>query len=318
MLVKVKVELLGDLEVLLVHAHADLPDLALGPVVDPAIIEHELHVRHKVLNALILLLLQLRLDCAEVHRVFDQVWVVWDLQRDVVDRIRKDVSFLVLLEHYEHALGRLFPLVKDGGTLGNLRYGDLAGRSNVLALLSQLEVGGKFWILALEVLELRISHRRVKASFTQHRKHAPPRKLPFVFSRLRLHRQLRLLDWSCLCWLASISDHNATILEDHAQDFDSIVFFGPMSRSHPFLVLSAQISALVNEEFDHLVTIVLNCVINWSLIFSVRDVELGSKLDQLLHNFDVPFTRCIEDRGLSVLVLHIHQVYSIVAQELNS
>ena len=69
MFIKIEIELLRQALVLLVHLHTDQAYLALHAVIEPAVVEHKLHVFHELLNALVLVVLQLALNRREVHRV---------------------------------------------------------------------------------------------------------------------------------------------------------------------------------------------------------------------------------------------------------
>ena len=59
-LIKIEVQLLGNVQILRMHLHADAPNFTVCPIVQLAIIKDELHVVLEVLDALILMLLQLR------------------------------------------------------------------------------------------------------------------------------------------------------------------------------------------------------------------------------------------------------------------
>jgi hypothetical protein len=157
-LIKVEVELFCNLVVLLLHAHSDLADLGCRPVVQLAIIEDKFHILHEVANPLILLLLQLRLDCVEVHRVLHEGWVVQDLQRDVVDRVGENVRFLIFLESGKHALGSLLPLVEDWRTLRDFGHDKLTDRAHIFVVVVQLEVASNLRVLPPEVVELSVCH----------------------------------------------------------------------------------------------------------------------------------------------------------------
>lgn len=59
--------------------------------------EDKLHVLHELLDALVLLLLQLTLDSREVHRVLHHRQIVEDAEGYRVDWIGEDVGLLVAL-----------------------------------------------------------------------------------------------------------------------------------------------------------------------------------------------------------------------------
>ena len=48
-----------------------------------------------------------------------------------------------------------------------------------------------------------------------------------------------------------------------------------MSRGHPLLVLGLEVGALVDEELNHLITSVLDRVVDRPLILCVYDIEIG-------------------------------------------
>ena len=121
MLVKIEVELLSYGMVLFHNFSSQTTDLSFSSIVQPAIIKDELHVIHEVLNARILVLLQLCLDCREVHRVLYNVWIVFDFELLVINGVSEDVSFLVPLERCQQSLGCFLPLVENRSTLRNLR-----------------------------------------------------------------------------------------------------------------------------------------------------------------------------------------------------
>ena len=95
--IEVKVELLGSLMILFLNLDSDLAYIAFRTIIDAAIIKYELHVIHELVNALVLVFLELLLDRGEVHRVLNHVRVVWDVQRNIVNWVCKNVSLLVAL-----------------------------------------------------------------------------------------------------------------------------------------------------------------------------------------------------------------------------
>ena len=133
--IKVKVELLSNLVILLLDRDSNLANVTLCAIVDAAIIEDELHVLHKLLDALVLVLLKLCLDSGEVHRVLHHEWVVKNAQLLIVHRISKDVGLLVPLEQHEHSLGGPLPLVENRGAFRHLRHLKLFNAFELLSLL---------------------------------------------------------------------------------------------------------------------------------------------------------------------------------------
>ena len=96
-LVKIEVELVSNRVILLADLNAHATDLSFSSVVQSAVIEDELHVLHEVLDSRILVFFQLSFNGLEVHWVFDDHWVVWDLQIDIVDWLFEDLRLLVPL-----------------------------------------------------------------------------------------------------------------------------------------------------------------------------------------------------------------------------
>ena len=185
--VKIKIELLSQAKVFLFNFDTDAANGGLCAVIQPTIIENELHVRHKILNALILVLLELLLDEREAHGIFDDGIVVWDVQSDRINRVGEDVGSLVLEQSGEHALGSFLPLIVDWGTFGN--FGDLkliqVGLF-FLFLLIGLEVLGDLWILPPKILKFSVSHGRVETAFTEESQHVSSGDFALIFARLGL------------------------------------------------------------------------------------------------------------------------------------
>jgi len=120
MLVKIEVELLSYGMVLFHNFHSQATDFSFSAIVEPAIIKDELHVVHEVLDARIFVLLQLCLDCREIHWVLYNVRIVFDFELLVINGVSEDVSFLVPLERRQQSLSSLLPLVENGSTFRNL------------------------------------------------------------------------------------------------------------------------------------------------------------------------------------------------------
>ena len=140
--IEVKVELLRNRGILLMNRDSNLAHIAFCAIVDAAIIKYELHVLHEFIDALVLVLLKLRFDRREVHRVLHHRRVVQDVQRLIVDRVRKDVRLLVTLEHCEHSLRGLLPLVKDWSAFRHFRHLELINGLRILTFLVEFEVLG--------------------------------------------------------------------------------------------------------------------------------------------------------------------------------
>ncbi len=139
--------------------HAQTTHLSFSPIVQPAIIKDKLHVVHEVLNASILVLLQLCLDRGEVHRVLDNHRVVINLELLVVDWVGEDVRFLVSLQCSQESLGSFLPLVENWRALRNLRDLKLTYGVQKLTLFISFKVLCDVRIRPFELFKLLISHR---------------------------------------------------------------------------------------------------------------------------------------------------------------
>ena len=140
-LIKIEVQLLGNVLILWMHLHADAPNFTLCAIVQFAIIEDKLHIVHEVLDSLILMLLQFCADSWKVHWICHNGWVVENVQLDVVDRIGEDVCFLVAGEGHQHAWGSLLPLIHDWSTFWDLRHLKLTDWLNITLILIGFKVG---------------------------------------------------------------------------------------------------------------------------------------------------------------------------------
>ena len=98
LLIEAEVKLLSDSPILFSNFYAQTPYITICSIVEPAIVENELHVIHEVLDPRVLVFLKLRLDSLEVHRVLHDRWVVWDPELLIIDWVREDVGFLVALQ----------------------------------------------------------------------------------------------------------------------------------------------------------------------------------------------------------------------------
>lgn len=74
-----QVQLLHQTLVLLVHGQAKLRHVRAHCIISRAVQKNELHVIHVLAYVLVFVFFQLRLDCPEVHRPLDDLWVIRDL-----------------------------------------------------------------------------------------------------------------------------------------------------------------------------------------------------------------------------------------------
>jgi len=117
------------------YLDTDLAHFRLCAVVEAAVVEDEFHVLHELLDALILLLLQLTLYSREVHRVLHYSQIVDDAKGDIIDRIGKDICLLIALQGGEHPRRGLLPLVEDWSALRNLGHREVPQSLHILALI---------------------------------------------------------------------------------------------------------------------------------------------------------------------------------------
>ena len=76
-------------------------------------------------------------------------------------------------------------------------------------------------------------------------------------------------------------------------------------RSHIFLIASAQIGPPFHQEFHHVTAIAQDSVIDWPLLFDVRQVKIRSEVDHQLSDLNVTLPHAIIDGRLPVLVLPV-------------
>ena len=90
-----------------------------------------------------------------------------------------------------------------------------------------------------------------------------------------------------------------------------------MCWSHPLFVLKFEVSALVNEKLAHFEAILLNGVIDRPLVLSVYHIRIRSITNQLLDGLNSPFSDCIVDWCLPILILSIDLISSLCAEIIN-
>ena len=93
--IKIKIKLLSQALVLLLHPSPDETNFALSSVVSPTVEKNEFHVLHKVLDFLVLMLLKLSFDGLEVHRVRHNRRIVQNAQLHPVNRFGENLGFLI-------------------------------------------------------------------------------------------------------------------------------------------------------------------------------------------------------------------------------
>lgn len=123
-------------------------DLAALAVVEDAVVKHQLDFVEEVLDLSVLIITQLRLHRAKVHRLLHDVKVVRDAELHGVDWLVEDPRIRVLPERIYQPLCGLLPAVVDGSVLGHI--GDLQPRNGVL----HFEVAHQGWVLSLKLLIL--------------------------------------------------------------------------------------------------------------------------------------------------------------------
>ena len=117
-------------------------------------------------------------------------------------------------------------------------------------------------------------------AFAKLGQHVAPRDLSLIFSHLGLH--------GCLSWFGFFIptswafigggfEADTAALEEEVQDFDLVVFPGPMCRRHSFLVLHLKVGTLVDEEFAHFVAPVLDGIVKRPLVLRIDNVKVGTQ-----------------------------------------
>ncbi len=109
---------------------------------------------------------------------------------------------------------------------------------------------------------------------------------------------------------------DSAILEKESQNFDLVLFLGPVSWSHALLVLHLQIGSLIDEEFDHLKSVGLDSIVDCPLVFSVGNVQLGAQVDQVLHYLDMTLPDGVVDGRLAILVLSVEHIWAALLDKI--
>lgn len=117
--IKIEVELFSQVLVLLVYLITNFAHIAQRAIIQSTVVKDKLHVFHEVLDALILMFLQLTFDSREIHRILHDGVVVEDAEGKRVNWICEDVGLLVTLQGSQHPCRCFLPLIEDWSTLGN-------------------------------------------------------------------------------------------------------------------------------------------------------------------------------------------------------
>ena len=89
-----------------------------------------------------------------------------------------------------------------------------------------------------------------------------------------------------------------------------------MRRSHILLVLGSEINTFLQQEVDHVVLIILDGVVNWSLVLGVSDIVIGPIFNQELGHPYQTLSCTVVDGSLAILVLPV-QVSSLLNEQLH-
>ena len=92
------------------------------------------------------------------------------------------------------------------------------------------------------------------------------------------------------------------------------MLLGPGRGSHALLVLKLEVGALVDQELDDVVLVLLDSVVDGSLVFRVRVVKFSSKVNEMLGRSDVALSDSVIDGRLAILVLSVHVVFPLIHQ----
>ena len=301
--VEIEVKLLYEADVLFLQAGTDGAYLALEPIVKSTVVEHQLHIVHILLQFIVLSIFQLGRDGAEVHWFLDNVIVIGDAKGLNIDWLAKDVGLGVPLQGGQETLGRLLPLVENRSCLIDFWNLKLVDGRQVLVVFVVFKVFGDGRVVELELLELCIGHGLVMAVFLVHGEEVALRNLPLV--------GLGLLDF-LLTWLTCATDwlllgveRHSTILQEELKNLLLIVLLGPVRWSQTLLVFHLHVNPFLNEVFDDVVSLQLDCIVDWALLLVVDVVMGGAGVDQELSGVEVALPDAVEDASLTVLVASI-------------
>lgn len=163
-----------------------------------------------------------------------------------------------------------------------------------------------------KLCELSIGERLVKPALPQRGEHVAAQDLFLVDFRLFFLRLGRLLE---LRLFLSIVDGSPVLLQNF-QDLTPIMPPCKRSRCLPALVLMVQVDTLLDEEFDHLDTSVLDRVVDRCVPILVDDVHLTARIDQLPRRGKVSLADTVKNRVLPIDV-HVVHVSTLGQQKVN-
>ncbi len=90
-------------------------------IIENAVGEDKAHIIDELLAIAVVIRIEFLLNSTEVHRLFDNVGVVWDLKGLGVNRLMENACSLELPNRSHDLLGRLLPGVKQRGALRDIR-----------------------------------------------------------------------------------------------------------------------------------------------------------------------------------------------------
>ena len=116
---------------------------------------------------------------------------------------------------------------------------------------------------------------------------------------------------------AWILNRNASTLKEKGEDLVLALTFRPRGRADAFLVLALDVGTLVDEELDHLITVLRDRVVDWTLILRVRLVYESAQIDEQLRRCNVSFSDSVVYWRLSILVLPVDVVFALFNEVLH-
>ena len=159
--VEVKLSIL--LPKLILYSFAHYAYVCTLPIVEDAVVEHQLHISDEVSCAQILVAVQLRLNGSQVHGFLHYVEVVRDVQLLRVNWLIKDPSLLVFEQRIDYSLSGLVPVIIDNHVLRQFLVLDVSKH----ILIVRVKVPGNLWVFLLESNPLILIHGLVN-SILQH------------------------------------------------------------------------------------------------------------------------------------------------------